>query len=182
MTVTQELKWIKTNLSITIKRALIDSDTILYTEPWLAGMVEQETGWLIGRYGNSIADLQTVSSLMKGDFTQRPGEAEKQYHGFGFIQVDIASYPDFVKSGDWKDPYKNIMKAISILEEKRKYLLGIFPELSGDSLNHYITAAFNCGQGNEAKVIHPHLDPDAYTAHHSYAKNVFDYANQYFTL
>lgn len=180
MTNTQILKWIKVNLASDIKKSIAESD--LYTEDWIAGMICRETGGLIARYAPVQKDVAMIAASMKGDFTQRPGETEKQYHGFGFIQIDIGSYPDFVKSGNWKIPLKNFQQAVSCLEFSRKYLLLHFPTLAGDGLKHYVTAAFNCGVGNENKVITKQLDPDAYTAGHDYSKAVFEFAAIYMTL
>lgn len=186
MTTKDILQWIKTNLAPVIQQALYDgrqwNPDQLYTEPWLAGMICRETGILIAKYAPSGQATDVISSLMRGDFSQRPHDTEKKYHGFGFIQIDIDAYPGWVKSGAWKDPYKNIRFAIGVLEEKREYLQKHFPDIAGDSLNHYITAAFNCGQGNEAKVIEQEKDPDAYTAGHNYSNQVFEFADIYASL
>lgn len=186
MTTKDILEWIKTNLATDIQQALADAKTwnpnLLYTEPWLAGMVCRETGLLIARNAPYKQSLDVVSALMRGDYTQRPHDHDKRFHGYGFIQIDIDAYPAWVKSGAWKDPYKNIRFAIGVLEEKREFLQKNFPGIGGDSLNHYITAAFNCGQGNEAKVIEQEKDPDAYTTGHNYAHQVFEFADIYASL
>lgn len=182
MTNIEILKWIKINLAADINKAIADTGTDLYTEDWLGAMVCRETCDLIARYAPIKSNVLEIASLMRGDFTQRHGETEKQYHGYGFIQIDRQSYPAFVMSGKWKIPYENFKAAILILEEKRKYLTTRFAALTGDSLKHYITAAFNCGQGNESKVITNHLDPDAYTAAHNYSAQVFEFATIYITL
>jgi murein DD-endopeptidase MepM/ murein hydrolase activator NlpD len=41
------------------------------------------------------------------------------YFGYGISQVDWDSYPDFIKSGDWKDCRKSILKGAEIYNEKR---------------------------------------------------------------
>lgn len=183
MTETQVLSWIKCNLGPIIQKAILSRPNSVYTEEWLAAIACRETGDLIARYayspaGNNIGPT-TVCSLLRGDFSQRPGETEKQYHGYGITQIDIKSFPDFVKSGDWKDPFKCFTKTIDILNSDKTYLLSKTPSLAGDSLNHYITAAYNCGAGNEDKIIHQHLDPDAYTTGHNYATQVFQFAEIY---
>ena len=71
---------------------------------------------------------------------------------------------------------------VQILESKKKYLTAHFPAIAGDSLLHYIIAAYNCGEGNEAKVIAQERDPDAYTTGHDYAHSVFEFADLYATL
>lgn len=184
MTNQQILSWIKNNLAIFINQAISEKPGILYTEDWLAAITCRETGDLIARYvtknpGISATDL---AALMRGDFTQRPGETQKQYHGYGYIQVDTGSFPAFISSGDWKDPLKCYRMAIAILEGKRKYLLQHFPVITGDSLAHYITAAYNCGEGHEAKAVTRELDPDAYTTGHNYSSQVWQFRDIYNSL
>lgn len=186
MTNQQILRWIKKNIGLYIQKALLARPGNIYTEEWLAGIACRETGILIAKYsfspsGNTVDPL-TVCSLMRGDYTQRPGETEKQYHGYGITQIDIGSFPDFIKSGDWKDPLKCFIKSIDVLNIARTYLLNHEPVLAGESLNHYITAAYNCAEGNEQKVIVKHLDPDAYTTGHNYSKEVFEFAEVYKSL
>lgn len=180
------LKWIRKNLSPFIQKAVAARPGCIYTEDWLAGICCREVGGLISKYafspaGNAI-DVMTVCSLMRGDYSQRPGESEKSYHGYGVTQIDIASFPEFVRSGDWKDPLKCFIKSIDVLNSARTYLINHEPGIAGEMLNHYITAAYNCGPGNEAKVIARHLDPDAYTTNHDYAKAVFQFADAYRAL
>lgn len=173
------LRWIKTNLGHVIADAVAGT---AYTEDWLAAMVYRETGFLIERYAYKRLKFDVICSLMKGDYTQRPHETEKQYHGFGFWQIDIASYPDFVKSGDWKDPAKCVRMAISVLDSKKKYLTAKFPELEGNSLERAVTAAYNCGEGNEFKALSNHFDVDAFTYGHDYVKTVWLARATYKTL
>ena len=187
MTDTQILQWIKSNLGSIIRQAINDSNgaSTPYTEDWLAGIAMRETGELIARYAPQQPDVNIVSSLMRGDYSQRPGETEKQYHGFGFWQIDIHSFPDFIKSGNWKDPYKCCCQAIADLESARAYLTAHAPDeitSNQDLFNHYITAAYNCGSGNEMKVIELKEAVDNYTTGHDYSKAVFTYAGQYSIL
>lgn len=170
------IKWIKDNLTLYM------GDDPFFTHDWLAAITCRETGELINKYVLLGHDVLTIAGEMKGDFTQRPGETYKCYHGYGFTQIDIHSFPDFVQSGDWKDPGKVYAKTIAILQWNQKYLTDRFAILNGDSLKHYITAAWNCGVGNESKAISNAYDPDAYTAGHDYAKQVFEFIDIYNTL
>jgi hypothetical protein len=65
----------------------------------------------------------------------------------GLPQIDIASFPAFVNSGDWKDPLKSWLKAIAVLESKRKYILSKCPDVKGEFLHRAVTAAYNCRGG-----------------------------------
>jgi len=49
---------------------------------------------------------------MKGDYGKRPADAAKQYHGFGFWQIDIASFPSFISSGKWVDPAQRLNRLL----------------------------------------------------------------------
>lgn len=187
MTTTQVLQWIKTNLGPIIKHALAENTDVIYTEDWLAGMVYRETGILLHRYIRPGITFQTISELMKGDYGQRPADKEKRYHGYSYWQIDIGSYPDFIKSGDWKDPFKSCMKAIHVLEEKRSYLFGNNKHLDAgnyslDNIHRAITAAYNCGQGNVEKALESGKDVDTYTYNHDYSKEVWRFREQYRNL
>jgi len=179
MTYSDILDWIKQNLGPYIQKALAARPGTIYSEEWLAAITCREVGGLIARYIPQKIDVLVVCSLLRGDFSQRPGETEKQYHGYGPTQFDISSFPEFIKSGDWKDPLKCYILTIDQLEAKRLYLLAKAPDLDPSLLNKYITAAWNCGQGNEVKVIDNSLDPDAYDTGHNYAAQVFQFADQY---
>lgn len=170
-------KWIKTNLGPVINQALGQS---IYTEDWLGAMAQREVGFLIARYAGK--PLQDVSDLMKGDYGQRSGESQNSYHGFSFWQIDIASYPDFIKSGDWKDPLKSCLKAIEVLEEKRKYLEQKLAGLKGDDLDRGNTAAYNCGPGNVTHALLNNFDVDHYTYNHNYSKEVWRFREIYKSL
>lgn len=173
MTEKQILQWIKTNLSPIIDKAIVDSKTDLFTTDLLAAMAMREVNFLIAR--NADKPFQTVCDLMKGDYGQRQGEKEKSYHGFGFWQIDIGSYPEFVKSGYWKDPSKTCLMAISVLESKRKYLVSKLGEVPLNA----IVAAYNTGEGNVYRSIKNEWDVDKTTHNHDYSKEVFRYKDIY---
>jgi hypothetical protein len=171
------LKWIKVNLGATIDKALTHTKektpNLIYSKDWLAGMAMRETGFKIAEFTKLGKKPEAIHAIMRGDYGQRKGEKEKSYHGFGYWQIDIGSYPDFVKSGDWKDPFKTCCKAIAVLEEKRLYLEPRFSNLQGDSLHRAITAAYNAGQGNIARVLNEGKDIDARTYNHDYSAEVW---------
>lgn len=182
VTNTDVLKWIKREIGPYIQRALLARPESTYTEDWLAGIACRETGQLMAIYIPKKSDPLTICSILRGDYTQRHGETEKQYHGYGITQVDSASFPAFIKSGDWKDPFKCFVKSIDILNGKKDFLLSEYPMLWGEELDELITAAYNCGEGNESKLVLKTLDPDVYTTQHNYSKAVFEFAEIYKTL
>jgi len=176
MTEKQILNWIKINLSPIIDHAIADSGNVIYTQDWIAAMAMREVNFLIARHADK--PVEVVAKLMKGDYGQRKGEKVKSYHGFGFWQIDIGSFPDFIKSGDWQDAYKCCMKAISVLEGKRKYLASKFPIVE----HRAITAAYNCGEGNVYRALRNGKDVDIYTHNKDYSKEVWRYRTIYNSL
>jgi hypothetical protein len=183
MTTRQILIWIHTNLHPSIVKAIEENRKknpgLQYSSDLLVGITYRETGGLIKRYASVNTRPEVMHSLMRGDLSQRPGETEKQYHGYGYTQIDIGSYPDFVKSGDWKDPFKTYMKSIAVLEEKRQYIEKIMPRLEGEELLKAIVAAYNCGQGNVVKALLAGNDVDSRTTGRDYSSEVFLRRNYY---
>lgn len=192
MTNTDVLRWIKTNLGPIIQTAIASAKAknpdLLYTEDWLGAIACRETGELIAKRisqaGNVASGniLNVIAPVMRGDFSQRPGEKEAGYHGFGFWQADIVSFPAFVKSGNWKDPALACAMAIDILEGKREYLQPHFPALAGDPLARAMTAAYNCGEGNVRDVLNEQHDIDIRTTGKNYSAQVWEFRQIYQTL
>lgn len=177
MTERQTLFWIKANLSSYISQAI--KPGMIYSEDWIAGMVMRETGFKIMKYAGLT--FSEVCLQMKGDWSKRIHDAEPRYHGYGFMQIDIDSYPDFVASGDWKDPLKTFNQGIKVLEEKRFYIQSK-SSVGGEELFKAITAAYNSGQGNAVKdLADGHID-DTYTFNHDYVKEVWRFRKLYTAL
>jgi hypothetical protein len=187
MTEKQVLRWIKLHLSQYIVQAIAEAKeknpTLIYTEDWLSGITYRETGFLIARYVMQAVNPNVIHTLMRGDYNQRKGENEKSYHGFGYTQIDIGSFPEFVKSGKWKDPLECYRMSISVLEGKRKYLFasGRFKEkdFTQEMVHRAITAAYNCGEGNVSKVLREGRDVDLRTHQHNYSKEVWRFRGIY---
>ena len=169
MTEKETLRWIRDNLGTDIKTALKEP----YTMDWICAMCYRETGFLINRYVKGGHKPEFIHAQMKGDYSQRKGETKKQYHGYGYMQIDTGSYPEFIKSGAWRQPLAVFVKAVSVLEEKRIYLQKSFPLMVGDQLYRAITAAYNCGQGNVAKAIRQGFGVDHYTHQKNYSQEVW---------
>jgi hypothetical protein len=179
MTERAAIKWVKDNLGPVIRQALATWDGVIYTEDWLGGIAFREVSSLLYRYVPTGITFENIALLMKGDYGQRKDDKLPMYHGYSFFQIDIASYPEFVKSGEWKDPLLSANKAISVLEGKRKYLQSKFKLLGGESLDRAITAAYNTGEGNVKNSIIAGKDVDSTTTGHDYSKAVFGYRSIY---
>ena len=173
--------WIKNNLAKIIQQAVVSS---VYAEDWLAGMCARETGFLFTRFANQDKSFEEVCLLMKGDFGKRSGDAAKIFHGFGFWQIDIGSFPGFINSGKWKDPLETGQMAVTVLDQKKDFLQqkGWQQKLSATNFERAITAAYNCGQGNVHKALANNRDVDFFTFSKDYSKEVFRYRNIYSNL
>lgn len=177
----QMMQWVKDHLNNTISQATDDST---YTEEWLAGMCARETGFLFTRFANQGHSFEQITSLMKGDFGKRPNDAQKIFHGFGFWQIDIDSFPEFVDSGKWKDPLETVKMAVKVLDGKKKFLQqkGWQDKLSTLEFERAVTAAYNCGEGGVNKALTKGLDVDVFTFSKDYSREVFRYRNIYKNL
>jgi hypothetical protein len=182
MTQLEIMGWYKNNLFTIVVKAIEekkkDNPNLLYTPDWLIAMAYRETWTLLITHIKNRTPFKNIEP--KGDYGRRQGELEKQFHGFGYFQIDIGSYPEFVKSGDWKDPYKCTLKAIEVLEEKRQSIEKSFPNL--DNIEQAITAAYNSGQGNVLKAIKKGADVDTYTHEKNYSKMVWEYRKLFNSL
>lgn len=181
MTEKKTLLWIKQNLVQHVAQAIDESKlknpSLIYTTDWLAAMTYRETGFLIARYATVGKTPEEIHLLMRGDYSQRKNETEKRYHGFGYMQIDIDSYPEFIHQGSWKNPYKTFLKSISVLEEKRNYLFNqnrfSVNDFPVETVFRAITAAYNCGQGNVSRALREGKDVDIFTHQHNYSAEVW---------
>lgn len=182
------LEWIKENLADDINTAIAQVGDNFYTEDWIASIACREVGVLINRYvtQNPYIKVVDLAPLMRGDYTKRPADTEFTYHGFSFWQIDLASFPDWIKTGAWKDAVKSCVKAINVLQSKRNYIVThISPlVLDNNSLQRAMTAAYNCGEGRIVQVIHtkPAIDLDTFTTNKNYSAQVFEFRNAYNSL
>jgi hypothetical protein len=178
--------WIRDNLSKDIRRALeiakASNQNLIWTEADLAGIAQREVGFLIARYAGSKKPIEVIHSLMKGDYVMRKGVTEKQYHGFSYWQLDVNTWLEFIKTGEWKVPFKACYKAILTLEDKRKWLEENKVDLKNFGIHRASIAAYNCGQGNVRKAMKLGEDIDRYTFNHDYSKEVLRFSEIYKNL
>jgi Putative peptidoglycan binding domain len=175
------MQWINDNLGTIMQQAVAGS---FYTADWLAGMCARETGFLFTRYVNQAKQFNEICLLMKGDFGKRKNDKERKYHGFGFWQIDIDSFPDFINSGKWKNALETAKMAVTVLNQKRNFLIqkGWQQKLVAVDFERAVTAAYNCGQGNVDKALSAKKDVDVFTFSKDYSKEVFRYRDIYTRL
>src|SRR3954470_19355806 len=65
-----------------------------------------------------VADLLAIASRetnLDPKWLKKPGDGG---HGFGLMQIDIRSFPEFTASPDWKDARKGILYGAKVLMQK----------------------------------------------------------------
>jgi hypothetical protein len=178
MTNQQIINWLKTNIGADVQRAIADTNEQLFTPEIMIGMAMRETGLKVMELLNEGHTVPEIYSLIKGDYSKRLTDKEPIYHGYGLWQIDIGSFPEFVKSGDWIEPYQCCLKALTILNANKHYLLTRFPGLAenSDSFLMEIIASYNTGAGSESKAIAAGSDVDSRTFNQDYSNSVLDFA------
>lgn len=180
------LNWIHENLGSTI-RELTDGEfkETVYTEAIIAGLICRETGFLILRYANKGMGLDEIAKRMKGDYGRRAGESSPRYHGYGFVQIDTGSYPDFINSTPLSDYKSYLRKSILVLEEKRRSIESARftkEKLGDENYIRAILAAYNSGQGNVIKSLLHGRDVDTTTYQGDYSKEVMKFRYEYWDM
>jgi len=180
------LIWIYNNLGDTIREVTnVRFKDTRYTESWLAGQTCKEVGFLINRYANRAFSFKQISLNMKGDYGKRPGEAIARYHGFGYPQIDIGSYPDFINQTPLDNVIEWYIKMVRVLEEKRMYLESkgyTESKLGTDKFDRAIMASYNCGAGNVVKALNHESDVDYYTFQRVYSQDARKFRHVYYDL
>jgi hypothetical protein len=109
----------------------------------------------------AIASRETDMRNIKGDF--RDGI----YHGYGLMQVDIGTYPDFCHAWTPDNVQGSIETGAEILSGKRQALAA-----QGVTDLRAVVAAYNTGHPNVLRSIQAGADPDRTTTGHDYGRDV----------
>jgi hypothetical protein len=159
---------------------------------WLAHFIEAAD-----RYGHAATVLMGMASreTNMGGRELSPGvfewleHAGDSGHGYGLMQVDSRTDPQFARSGAWKYAGPSILKGAEILSMKRARILGLtglivdltdskrhhvtftMPTFEPDMLERVTIAAYNCGLWS---AYHASLgrDPDRGTTGKNYSADV----------
>ncbi len=110
-----------------------------------------------------IASRETNMQNIKGD------ERDGVFHGFGIMQVDVNSFPDFCKSWTPDQVAPSIDFGARVLAANRDFL----------ARRHIldlrsIAASYNTGAGNVCQSYARHRDVDSTTAGKNYGRDVLD--------
>jgi hypothetical protein len=147
-------KWTESDLSAQLNRA-ISSGWITFFDD-AAKQNGFDTEFLL-----AIASRETNIRNIKGDF--RGGV----YHGFGIMQVDIGTDPEFCATWTPGHVEGSIQCGTKILGEKRD-------SLAANSITDLkaIAAAYNAGARPVIQSVKSGLDPDRTTTGHDYGSDV----------
>lgn len=119
-----------------------------------------------------------------GDFiaraTRRPwrhGSLPNNGEGFGkgLMQIDLDAH-EFARSGNWRDPYQNIMYGCGVLKGNFRYMSTKFPALNTERLQRAAIAAYNCGPKNVETAIESGRSIDFFTHGRDYSRDVLSRA------
>ncbi len=146
------------------------------TEGWIAYMREFGRLYDIPAYRiAAIASRETNIQNIRGDYSQRKGEVTKRYHGFGVMQVDLNTDPDFARR--WNAAvHKSDMaresfeKGVKILKSKYTYLAN--KKLTEPILTRYAIAAYNGGERRAYDAWIDNESPDSITTKKNYYSDV----------
>jgi hypothetical protein len=110
-------------------------------------------------------------------------------HGYGLMQADIRSFPDWIAAGNWKSAEAGILKGAEVLAAKRDEIMSLAGKdvavkdhsgetyhfegkaISGDDLLRVTIAAYNCGRWAYYHYSKGH-DVDKGTTQQNYSREV----------
>jgi len=156
----------------------------------------QQLGW-ITFFRAAVADNAFAPEVLMGMGYRETGLNPKYLtvtgdngHGYGLMQVDIRSYPEWVNAGNWKDAQSCISKGAEILASKRAGIQAAVGRtnirlktsaggvcsfdgapIAGDDLLRVSVAAYNCGMWAYYHFSKGH-DVDRGTTGQDYSKDV----------
>ena len=151
-----------------------------------------EQGWL-AYFTDAAAANGFKSSLLLAIGSRESNVAEivgDHRHGYGIMQIDIRYYPDFVNSGQWRDPQLDINMGAEVLATASKAIKNgeglslhykdrqnvIHPftgaSLDEDELLRTTIAAYNSGATAAYYWMSEEANPDKGTTGGNYAADV----------
>jgi hypothetical protein len=154
----------------------------------------KKLGWLpyfreaATKYDFPVEILMAIGSReteLNPYYLKHPGDyRDGTYHGYGLMQMDIGSYPDWIKEGHWKNARDCILKGAEVLASKRKGIQNgqgkkhkvgkqefTGAKIAGADLLRVAIAAYNSGDWAYYNYSTGH-DPDRFTTGKNYSKDV----------
>ena len=135
-----------------------------------------------------VADLIGIASRETNLDPKWLKKAGDGGHGFGLMQIDIRSFPEFTKSPDWKDARLGILYGAKVLMEKlhdclhnQGKLVNVkgrtftAKKVVGSILQHIVIAGYNNGRWPQYAYA-TDQDIDRFTTGHDYGSDVMQRA------
>lgn len=116
----------------------------------------------------AIASRETNLTSIKGDF--RDG----QYHGYGIMQIDIATDPAFCSTWNPTKLAESINEGALILSEKRAQLVA-----AGITDPHALAASYNAGATAVIRALAEGNSADSVTTGRDYGTDVIERATAF---
>ncbi|HXG85469.1 MAG TPA: hypothetical protein VNI84_15715, partial [Pyrinomonadaceae bacterium] len=165
---------------------------------WLPFFAEAEKAWT--RTYFDTADLLAIGSRETNLDPKYLTKTGDNGNGFGLLQIDIRSYPAWIKSGGWTDAREGILKGASVLMQKwTDYETNIGKRLtvksskSGTTYRYtaqkandadaqrLVISSYNCGRWSQYALASGQ-DIDKYSTGGDYAKDVMERARIFRSL
>lgn len=145
----------------------------------LAALGYRETHW-----GYAPGYVPKGNPRGTGDFGKRSSTAtglppDGLGWGRGLMQIDYATWKDWLNSNPWWDPYTNIKKGAEIYKTNLAYFQA--KGLTGNALIAAALAAYNAGPQRVYAAITAGRPPDSVTTGTNYSSSVIASAAKYLT-
>jgi|WetSurMetagenome_2_1015567.scaffolds.fasta_scaffold02703_2 hypothetical protein len=139
----------------------------------ICGIGSRESRWGLA--------LKPLGPGGRGDFSKRPprggrtGQEPNDGGGYGrgLMQIDY-DFHEFARTGNWQDPYSNLMYAADVLGKNRTFLEN--RGVSSDMLLRAMIAAYNCGATAAFNCYNAGQDIDCKTTGRNYSQDVLNRA------
>ncbi|MEY3220450.1 MAG: hypothetical protein RIT27_1807 [Pseudomonadota bacterium] len=139
----------------------------------ICGIGSRESRWGLA--------LKPATPAGRGDFSKRSprggrsGQEPNDGPGFGrgLMQIDY-DFHEFARTGNWQDPYSNLMYAADILNKNRTFLAT--RGVSSSILLRAMIAAYNCGATAALGCYQSGSDIDCKTTGRDYSRDVLNRA------
>jgi len=139
----------------------------------ICGIGSRESRWGLA--------LKPPTPAGRGDFAKRPPRGGRTAqepndgggYGRGLMQIDY-DFHEFARTGNWHDPYSNLMYAADVLNKNRTFLAN--RGVSSDILLRAMIAAYNCGATAAFNCYNAGNDIDCKTTGRNYSQDVLNRA------
>lgn len=131
----------------------------------------------------AIASRETNMTNMKGDYRKSKHFPGGGYHGYGIMQVDVGTDPQWIASGAWQNVDQAIMHGTSILNSKKNELNRMWQgERTLQQFLWTLSASYNTGTSRAYPDFKASGNPDRRTTGHDYGRDVLQRMQEFSAL